>query len=111
MILRVTFKNILSFKEETAISFVAGKSTTHAEQVLRADPRKLKDVEFAGSKEAVKVGESLVLEPKKYSTIDEAVLMEPDHLPFVFDNNKELFHTSEGVKAMFDKNMPALQQK
>lgn len=39
MILRVTFKNILSFKEETAISFVAGKSTTHAEQVLRADGR------------------------------------------------------------------------
>lgn len=92
---------------ENSINYLS----TRIEQVLRADPRKLKDVEFAGSKEAVKVGESLVLEPKKYSTIDEAVLMEPDHLPFVFDNNKELFNTSEGVKAMFDKNMPALQQK
>jgi AAA15 family ATPase/GTPase len=39
MILRTTFKNILSFKEETIISFVAGKSTAHAEQVLRADGR------------------------------------------------------------------------
>lgn len=39
MILRATFKNILSFQEETVISFVAGKSTSHAEQVSRADGR------------------------------------------------------------------------
>lgn len=39
MILRVTFKNILSFKEETTISFVAGKSTSHTEQVMRAEGR------------------------------------------------------------------------
>ena len=36
MILRATFQNILSFKEETTISFVAGKSTAHSEQVSRA---------------------------------------------------------------------------
>ena len=39
MILRVTFNNILSFKEETVISFVAGKSIAHPEQVLRAKNR------------------------------------------------------------------------
>ncbi|MBR1411396.1 MAG: ATP-binding protein, partial [Prevotella sp.] len=39
MILRVTFENILSFYEETQISFVAGKSSTHAEQISRAKKR------------------------------------------------------------------------
>lgn len=39
MIIRVTFRNILSFKDETSISFVAGKSTAHPEQVLRAGCR------------------------------------------------------------------------
>lgn len=81
------------------------------QRVLRDNPTLLKDPEFAGTKEAVKAGESLVTEPKQYSSIDEAVVAEKDHLPFVFDNNKGLFNTSEGIKAMFDKNMPALQQK
>lgn len=39
MILRVTFENILSFYEETQISFVAGKGSTHAEQISRAKKR------------------------------------------------------------------------
>jgi len=39
MILRATFRNILSFKEETSISFVAGKSTHHASHVVRAAGR------------------------------------------------------------------------
>ena len=39
MILRVTFENILSFYEETQISFVAGKSSTHTEQISRAKKR------------------------------------------------------------------------
>lgn len=39
MILRVTIQNLYSFKEETAISFVAGKSTIHGEQVSRAEKR------------------------------------------------------------------------
>lgn len=81
------------------------------QRVLRDNPTLIKDPEFAGTKEAVKAGESLVTEPKQYSSIDEAVLAESDHLPFVFDNNKGLFNTGEGVKAVFDKNMPALQQK
>ena len=39
MILRTTFENILSFNEETQISFVAGKSTQHNEQISRAKKR------------------------------------------------------------------------
>lgn len=39
MILRATFRNILSFHDETSISFVAGKGTTHPEQVCRAIKR------------------------------------------------------------------------
>lgn len=39
MILRVTFENILSFYEETQISFVAGKGSTHANQISRAKKR------------------------------------------------------------------------
>ena len=39
MILRATFENILSFKEETSISFVAGKGTVHAAHVSRAQKR------------------------------------------------------------------------
>ena len=40
MIIRVTIENLYSFKDETAISFVAGKkSTTHAKQVSRAEKR------------------------------------------------------------------------
>lgn len=39
MILRVTFENILSFNEETQVSFVAGKSSTHGAQISRAQKR------------------------------------------------------------------------
>lgn len=39
MILRVTIENLYSFMEETEISFVAGKSTLHSEQVSRAEKR------------------------------------------------------------------------
>lgn len=39
MILRATFENILSFKDETQVSFVAGKSTLHPEHVCRAEKR------------------------------------------------------------------------
>ena len=39
MILRATFENILSFKEETSISFVAGKGTVHPTHVSRAQKR------------------------------------------------------------------------
>lgn len=39
MILRGTFQNIFSIKGETQISFVAGKSNTHGEQVSRAEKR------------------------------------------------------------------------
>ncbi|MDO4165077.1 MAG: AAA family ATPase [Bacteroides sp.] len=39
MILRVTIENLYSFKDETEISFVAGKSTTHGGQVSRAEKR------------------------------------------------------------------------
>ena len=39
MIIRITYRNILSFKEETTISFVAGKSTAHPEHVLRGSSR------------------------------------------------------------------------
>ena len=39
MILRVTIANLYSFKEETEISFVAGKSTNHVEHVSRAAKR------------------------------------------------------------------------
>lgn len=39
MILRVVVRNLFSFKDETEISFVAGKSTIHSEQVSRAEKR------------------------------------------------------------------------
>ena len=39
MILRVTIENLYSVMEETEISFVAGKSTTHNKQVSRAEKR------------------------------------------------------------------------
>lgn len=39
MILRVSVRNLFSFKDETEISFVAGKSTTHCEHVSRAEKR------------------------------------------------------------------------
>ncbi len=39
MILRVTVANLYSFNEETEISFVAGKSTAHSEQLTRAEKR------------------------------------------------------------------------
>lgn len=39
MILRATFENIYSFKEETSISFVAGKGTVHSAHVSRAQRR------------------------------------------------------------------------
>ena len=39
MIIRATFENILSFNEETSISFVAGKSTSHSEHLYRAVKR------------------------------------------------------------------------
>lgn len=39
MILRVTIGNLYSFNEETDISFVAGKSSSHSEQVSRAEKR------------------------------------------------------------------------
>ena len=39
MILRVTVENLFSFKEEAQISFVAGKSDKHPEQVCRAKKR------------------------------------------------------------------------
>ena len=39
MILRVTVRNLYSFNKETEISFVAGKSTSHNEQVCRAQKR------------------------------------------------------------------------
>lgn len=39
MILRVVVKNLFSFKEETEICFIAGKSTTHSEHVSRAEKR------------------------------------------------------------------------
>ena len=39
MILRTTVRNLYSFKDETEISFVAGKGTTHCEHVSRAEKR------------------------------------------------------------------------
>ena len=39
MLLRATFRNILSFKDEVQISFVAGKSDLHSNQVYRAERR------------------------------------------------------------------------
>lgn len=39
MIVRITIGNLYSFNEETEISFVAGKSTAHGEQVSKADKR------------------------------------------------------------------------
>lgn len=39
MILRITIENLFSFKNETEISFVAGKSDKHNEQVCRAEKR------------------------------------------------------------------------
>ena len=39
MILRATFENILSFNQETEISFVAGKESLHPEHVVRAEKR------------------------------------------------------------------------
>lgn len=39
MILRATFENIFSFKDETSISFVAGKGTVHPSHVSRAQKR------------------------------------------------------------------------
>ena len=39
MILRATFENIYSFKEETSISFAAGKGTVHSAHVSRAQKR------------------------------------------------------------------------
>lgn len=39
MILRATFRNVLSFYDETSISFVAGKSTQNSEHVSRAEKR------------------------------------------------------------------------
>lgn len=39
MIIRATFKNILSFYEETSISFIASKSSSNEKQVLRAQKR------------------------------------------------------------------------
>ena len=39
MILRATLENIYSIKEETQISFVAGKSNTHSSHVSRAEKR------------------------------------------------------------------------
>ena len=39
MLLRATFRNILSFKDEVQISFVAGKSALHPEHVFRAEKR------------------------------------------------------------------------
>lgn len=39
MLLRATFRNILSFKDEIQISFVAGKSDLHPNQVFRAEKR------------------------------------------------------------------------
>ena len=39
MILRATLDNIYSIKDETQISFVAGKSNTHGEHVSRAEKR------------------------------------------------------------------------
>lgn len=37
MILRATFENIYSFKEETSISFVAGKGAVHPAHVQGAE--------------------------------------------------------------------------
>lgn len=39
MILRATFDNIYSIKDETQISFVAGKSNAHGEHVSRTEKR------------------------------------------------------------------------
>lgn len=39
MILRATFENIYSFKEETSVSFVAGKGSVHPAHVSRAQKR------------------------------------------------------------------------
>ncbi len=39
MILRAVIRNLFSFKDETEISFVAGKSTTHSQHVSRAEKR------------------------------------------------------------------------
>lgn len=39
MILRATFENIFSFKEETSVSFVAGKGSVHPAHVSRAQKR------------------------------------------------------------------------
>lgn len=40
MILRATFENIYSIKDETQISFVAGKSNAHPSHVSRAGKRR-----------------------------------------------------------------------
>lgn len=39
MILRISIENLFSFLDETEISFIAGKSTSHAKQVSRAEKR------------------------------------------------------------------------
>lgn len=39
MILRATFENIYSIKDETQISFVAGKNNAHPSHVSRAEKR------------------------------------------------------------------------
>ncbi len=39
MILRASIKNLYSFRDETEVSFVAGKSKTHISQVVRAGKR------------------------------------------------------------------------
>ena len=39
MILRTTFENIYSFKDETSVSFVAGKGSVHPAHVSRAQKR------------------------------------------------------------------------
>jgi AAA15 family ATPase/GTPase len=39
MILRATFENILSFKQETQINFVAGKGSLHPHHVVKAEKR------------------------------------------------------------------------
>ncbi|WP_099292029.1 ATP/GTP-binding protein [Butyricimonas sp. Marseille-P3923] len=93
MILRVTIKNLYSFKEETEISFVAGKSTIHGEQVSRAEKRDgisvLKTGIIYGANasgksniiKAVSMIQKIALSsiPKKY--IEPFKLTKPNNLP------------------------------
>ena len=93
MILRATIENLYSFMGETEISFVAGKSTMHGEQVCRAEKRDDISVLKAGIIyganasgksniiKAISVLQQIALSgvPKKY--VEPFKLTNPNHKP------------------------------